>query len=114
MERAALLLDAHYYQDHADRARVRLQELERQVEALEAECRDLQATIRDLVTRAEQRVQEVSSYIHMERGIVDRVPTPARRASRVGSPAAESNIHSRPGGGSSPGRKWESADPGAA
>ena len=60
MQRAALLLDAHYYQDQADQAGVSLQELKTQVERLEAECQALQANIRDLMTRIEQQVQEVS------------------------------------------------------
>ena len=68
MQRAALLLDAHYYQDQADQVGVNLQELKSQVERLEAECQALQANIRDLVTRVEQQVQGVSYQLPCSSG----------------------------------------------
>ena len=60
MQRAGLLLDANWYQDHSDRALVKLQDLQRQVQGLQAECQKIQASIQELVAKAEERLQVVN------------------------------------------------------
>ena len=62
MQRAALLSDANYYQDHGDRALVRLQDLQRQVQELQADCQHMQTSIQELVAKAEEQLQEVSIH----------------------------------------------------
>ena len=59
MERASLLLDAHFYQDHADQAQVGFEALRDQIERLDAECQTMQASLGDLINRADAQVQEV-------------------------------------------------------